>query len=111
MHLSKHLAKNIYLLFLINLSGATNDKVERKAIVDAGCVRPSLLMVQGIDSLEVHSDTHLDDSSSSSCDDNMDVDALNEELSLFCENFLEKYKHLKKKSFKLKEKMRNYFQN
>ena len=40
----------------------------------------SCYMVQGIDSLEVHPDTHLDDSSSSSCDDNMDADALNEEL-------------------------------
>ena len=42
-------------------------------------------MVQGIDSLEVHSDTQLDDSSSSSCVDNMDAHALNEELSIVCE--------------------------
>ena len=39
-------------------------------------------MVKGIDSLEVKSDTQLDDSASSSCDDNvMDAHALNEELS------------------------------
>ena len=55
-------------------------------------------MVQGIDSLEVKSDTQLDDSVSSSCDDNaMDAHALNEELSLFCENLLNKYKLLKRK--------------
>ena len=58
-------------------------------------------MVQGIDSFEVHSDTHLDDSASSSYDDHdsMDVHALNEELFLFCENLLETYKLLKKEIF------------
>ena len=57
-------------------------------------------MVQGIDSLEVKSDTQLDDSASSSCDNNaMDAHSLNEELSLFCENLLSKYKLLKKKKF------------
>ena len=50
-------------------------------------------MVQGNDSLEVNSDTQPDDSASSSGDDNMDVDALNEELSLFCENSVS-YTHL-----------------
>ena len=55
-------------------------------------------IVQGIDSPEVHSDTDLDDSASSSNDDHdsMDVHALNEELFLFCENLLNKYKLLKK---------------
>ena len=59
-------------------------------------------MVQGNDSLEVHSE-QLDDCASSSNDnhDNMDVYALNEELSIICENLLEKYQVLKKKSFKL----------
>ena len=68
-------------------------------------------MVQGIDSLEVHSDTHLDDSATSSNDDHdsMNAHALNEELSLFCENLLNKYKLLKKKSFKLKEKEKFIF--
>jgi len=62
-------------------------------------------IVQGIDFLEVHSDTHLDNSASSSIDDNAkDVNALNEELSIFCENLLEKYKLLKKKSFELRKK-------
>ena len=42
-------------------------------------------MVQGNDSLEVNSDTQLDDSANSSGDDNMDADALKEELSLFYE--------------------------
>jgi len=48
-------------------------------------------MVQGNDSLEVHSETQLDDCASSSVNDVMDADALNEELSLVCENLLEKY--------------------
>ena len=48
-------------------------------------------MVQGNDSLEVHSDAHLDDSANSSNDDHdcMDAHALIEKLSLFCEkNYL-----------------------
>ena len=48
-------------------------------------------MVQENDSLELHSDTQLDDASSSR-DGYMDADALNEEKSIVCENFLEKYK-------------------
>jgi len=40
-------------------------------------------MVQWNNSLEVHSDTQLDDSASFSGNDNMDADALNEELSFF----------------------------
>ena len=43
-------------------------------------------MVQGNDSLEVNSKTQIDDSVSSSGDDYVDVDALNEELSIVCEN-------------------------
>ena len=60
------------------------------------------------DSLEVHSEIQLDDSASSSGDDHIDVDALNEELSI-CEKLLEKYQHLKKKSFKLKEENKDLF--
>ena len=67
-------------------------------------------MVLGNDSLEVNSDTHLDDCASSSCsDDYVDADALNEELSLFCENLLEKYQILKKKSLKLNKENKNLF--
>ena len=55
-------------------------------------------MVQGNDSLEVNSNTQLD-SASSPGDDYIDADALNEELSIVCENLLEKYQVLKKKSF------------
>ena len=52
-------------------------------------------LVQGNDSLEVNSDTHLDDCANSSSNDNsMDAQALNEELSLFCENLLSNYKAL-----------------
>ena len=39
----------------------------------------------------------------------MDADALNEELSIVCENLLEKYQVLKKKSIKLKEENKNLF--
>ena len=60
-------------------------------------------MVQGNDSLEVHSDTQQDNSASSSCDDYMDAHALNEELSVVCENLLSKYKLLKKK-FRIKRR-------
>ena len=67
-------------------------------------------MVQENESLEIHSDTHLDDSASSSCDENaMDAHALNEELFMFCENLLSKYKVLKSKSFELKEENKNLF--
>ena len=66
-------------------------------------------MVQKNDSLEVISDT-LDDSASSSCNDNaMDAHALNEKLSMFCENLLSKYKALKSKSFELKEENKKLF--
>ena len=60
-------------------------------------------MVQGNDSLEVHSESHLDSDydASSSCDDIVDPHALNEELSIVCEKLLEKYNLLKKKSFGL----------
>ena len=68
-------------------------------------------MVQGNDSLEVLSKIHLDDSSSSSGDDNMDADVFDEELSIACENLLEKYQVLKKKSFKLNKENKNLFQN
>ena len=61
--------------------------MEREAIVDES--DEACYMVQGIDSLEVHSDTHLDDSACLSCDDNvMNAHALNEELFMSCENLL-----------------------
>ena len=66
-------------------------------------------MVQGNDSLEINSDTQIDDFASSSIDDNaMDAHALNEELSIFCENLLSKYKALKSKSFDLKEENKRF---
>ena len=55
----------------------------------------AFFMVQGNDFLEVISDTQLVDSASSSCDDNMDAHALNEELSILCEDLLSKYKVFK----------------
>ena len=57
-------------------------------------------MVQGNDSLEVNSETQLDDDdASSSSNDYVDPNVLNEELSIVCEKLLEKYNLLKKKSF------------
>ena len=75
----------------------TTNYVEKEPVVDES--NETCYMVQEIDSLEVHSDTHVDDSASSSNDyhDSMDAHTLNEELSLFCENLLEKYKLLRKK--------------
>ena len=49
-------------------------------------------MVQGNDSLEVHSDTQLDASTSSYCNECMDAQALNDELAKNCENLISKYK-------------------
>ena len=61
-------------------------------------------MVQGNDSLEIYSESQLDsDDASSSCDENIDANALNEELSIVCEKLLEKYNLLKRKSFELKD--------
>ena len=87
----------------------TTNYVEKEPLVDES--DEACYMVQGIDFLEVHSDTHLDDSASSSNDDHDSIDAhaLNEELLLFSENLLEKYKLLKKKSFDLKEKNKILF--
>jgi len=73
----------------------TTKYVEKESSEDE--TEQTCYMVQGNDSLEVNSDTQLDDSASSSGDDYMDADALNEELSLVCENLLEKYQVLKKK--------------
>ena len=68
----------------------TPNIVEKKSSEDES--EQQCYMVQGNDSLEKNSDTQLDDSASSSCDDYMDADALNEELSIVCENLLEKIK-------------------
>ena len=55
-------------------------------------------MVQGNDSLEVYLETQLDDSASSSEDDIIDANTLNEQLSIVCENLLEKYQVWKRKT-------------
>ena len=69
-------------------------------------------MVQGNNSLEVNSKTHLDDSVTSSGDEYVDADALNEELSIICEKLLEKYKALKKgRVLNLTKKMKTCAQN
>ena len=66
-------------------------------------------MLQGNDSLVVNSNTHLDDCASSSSDNYVNAYALNEELSIVCENLLEKYQLLKKKTFKIKEENKDLF--
>ena len=83
------------LIFLKKQAQHILERESRSDVSEQTCY-----MVQGNNSLEIISDTQLDDCASSSCDDNsMDAHAnvLNEELSLFCENLLEKYKLLKKK--------------
>ena len=65
-------------------------------------------MIQGNDSLEVHSESQLDcNDASSSCDDYVDPNALNEELSIVCEKLIEKYNLLKKKSLGLNNENKN----
>ena len=64
-------------------------------------------MVQGNDSLEVHSDTQLDDSSSSYCYSCLEAQTLNMELATKFEIFLEKHKLLKKDNLVLKEENKN----
>ena len=82
--------------------------MEKESSVDES--DQACFIVQGIDSLEIISDTQLDDCASSSYDDNaMDTHALNEELSLFYENLLSKFKSLKSKIFDLKEENKNLF--
>ena len=70
----------------------TTNHVEKEPLVDES--DETCYMVQGINSLEAHSETHLDDSASSSGVDYVDPDALNEELSIVCENLLQKYQLL-----------------
>ena len=94
----------------LDLSKASNAKiVEKKSSEDKS--EEHCYMVQGNDSLEANLETQLDDGASSFGDDFVDADALNEELSLVCENLLEKYQLLKKKSFKLKEEIKICFLN
>ena len=70
-----------------SLKEQASNNVEREPIVDES--EQAYHMVQGNDSLEVNSKTHLDDCAiSSNYHDSMDAHALNEELSEFCENML-----------------------
>ena len=72
------------------------------------CIRDRCYTVQGNDSLEVHSESQLDnDDASSSSNDYVDPNALNEELSIVCEKLLEKYNLLKKKTFALNKENEN----
>ena len=66
-------------------------------------------MVQGNDSLEVNSETQLDNDDCSSCDENIDAHALNEELSIVYEKLIEKYNVLKKKSLGVTPRSRNTY--
>ena len=65
--------------------------MERELIVDES--EQTCYIVQGNDSLEITLKTHLDDCACSfdDHDSSMDAHALNEELSMFCEDILDKY--------------------
>jgi len=65
------------------------------------------LMVQGKNSLEVQSESQLDDCSSSYCHGCFEVQKLNVELASKLENFVEKHDSLQKKHFDLKEEMKD----
>ena len=96
---------------LSSLKEQASNNVERELIVDES--KQTCYMVQGNNSLMVNSESHLDDyaSSSDDHDSSMDTHALNEELSIFCENLLSKYKVLKARVLIKKEKMKISFQN
>ena len=64
-------------------------------------------MVQGNDSLEVQSESLLDDCSSSYCYGGLEVQTLNVELATKLEKFLKKHELLNKKNFVLKEEMKD----
>ena len=63
--------------------------------------------VQGNDSLEVQSETQIDASTSSYCNECLEAHAMNDELAKNCENLISKYKLLKKESLGLKEENKN----
>ena len=94
---------------LISLKEQPSNYLGKEPIVDES--DEACYMVQGIDSLEVKSDTYLDVCASSPDDHDSSIDAhaLKEELSICCENLLSKYKFLKKKSFDLKRENENLF--
>ena len=85
------------LLRIIN-----NMRRYRRDMSDEHCLK-----VQGKDSLEVLSESYLDDSSNSYCYGCLEVQNLNVELATKLEKFLEKHELLKKKNFDLKEEMKD----
>ena len=103
-----------YLMMVSNCDSAfivwntlTSSKLQTPTIMEDesnGESEQRCYMVQGNDSLEVYSESQLDDCAS---DDHIDANALNEELSIICEKLLEKYKALKKKSFGLNKENEN----
>ena len=95
---------------MTSLKKQASNNLERESIGDES--DQACYMVQGNDSLEVISDSHLDDCASTSNDDNdsMNAHMVNEELFKFCNNLLVKYKLLKNKSLDLKKKIKYYFQ-
>ena len=120
MHKLRSTLNKEYLMLVSNCDSAfavwntlISSKLQTPIIVEdesSGESEQHCYMVQGNDSLEVHSQTQLDDCASSSGDDIIDADALNEELSIVCEKLLEKYKVLKK-NFELNIEIRIWFQN
>jgi len=113
MDVIKHTLRKNYLFMISHCDSAftvwntlTSLKEQMTNVLEMDLLEMSPTKYQGNDSPEVTSDTHLDDcaSTSNDHDSSMDAHALNEELSLFCEDLLSKFKLLKKKSFKLKKK-------
>ena len=87
-----------YLILVSHCDSArntlTSSKLQTPTIVEdesSGESEQHCYMVQGNDSFEVYSESQLDgDDASSSCNDYVDPNALNEELSIVCEKLLEK---------------------
>jgi len=77
---------------LSSLKEQHSNNVEREPMVDE--FEQTCNMIQGNDSLKVTSKSHLDNCATSSNDHDsiMDAHGLNEELSMFYENLLSKYK-------------------
>ena len=89
----------------------TSSELQTPNIVEdesSGESESQCFMVQGNDSLEVYSESQLDcDDASSSSNEYVDSNTLNEELSVVCEKLLEKYNLLKKKTFALNRENEN----
>ena len=92
-----------------HVEGQGSNNVEREFTEDDS--DQACFMVQGNDSLEINSESNLDGCASTSNDkiSNEDAHMLNEELFMFCEDLLRKYKLLINKSLDLKKENEFFF--